>query len=59
MVLWWWMRAEHLDPQLCMGVRAGVGMMEGHAWIECDGHTIDETAEAAASYHGLNWRSPK
>ena len=59
MVLWWWMRAEGLDPKLCMGVRPGAEMIEGHAWIECDGHTIDETAEVAASYHGLNWRSPK
>lgn len=59
MVLWWWMREEDLDPRLCMGIRPGVEMIEGHAWIECDGHTIDETAEAAASYQGLNWRSPE
>ena len=59
MALWWWMRAEGLDPKLCMGVRTGVESIEGHAWIECDGHTIDETVQVAATYHDLNWRSPK
>ncbi len=59
MVLWWWMRSEGLDPRLCMGVRSGVDAIEGHAWIECDGHTIDETEDVAASYQHLDWRSPK
>lgn len=57
-VLWWWMRASGLDPQVCMGVRPGQGGMEGHAWVECDGHVIDETPDAAASFRSLGWRSP-
>lgn len=59
MVLWWWMRTEGFDPKLCMGVRSGVGAIEGHAWIECDGHTIDEAADVAATYQDLAWRSPR
>lgn len=59
MVLWWWMRADGFNPRLCMGVRPGIESIEGHAWIECDGHTIDETTESAATYHGLDWRSPE
>lgn len=59
MVLWWWMRTDGFDPRLCMGVRPGIESLEGHAWIECDGHIIDETAESAATYHGLDWRSPE
>ena len=58
-VLWWWMRSQGFDPTLCMGVRPGVETIEGHAWIECDGHTIDEESHVAAGYSGLDWRSPK
>jgi hypothetical protein len=58
LVLWWWMRARGLDPQLLMGVRSGERGVEGHAWIECDGHLLDETAESVASYQGIGWRSP-
>lgn len=59
MVLWWWMRSAGFDPILRMGVRSGVDAIEGHAWIECDGHVIDETSEVAATYQHLDWRSPR
>lgn len=57
-VLWWWMRSSGLNPQVCLGVRSGEAGVEGHAWVECDDHVIDETRETAASFRSLGWRSP-
>lgn len=59
LTLWWWMRAEGLKPQLRMGVRPGQAAVEGHAWIECDGHLFDETVDGAATYSLLHWNPPE
>jgi hypothetical protein len=56
--LWWWMKESRLGARVCMGVRNSEGSLEGHAWVECDGHLIDESPEVAASYRSLGWRSP-
>lgn len=58
LTLWWWMRARGLAPVLRMGVRPGQSAIGGHAWIECDGHLFDETAEGAATYSLLDWKAP-
>lgn len=58
LALWWWMRSAGLAPELHMGVRPGEATIAGHAWIECDGHLFDETAEGAATYSLLDWKSP-
>lgn len=58
LTLWWWMRANGLDPELRMGVRPGTGGIEGHAWVECDGYLFDETTAGAASWSPLDWHSP-
>lgn len=58
LTLWWWMRARGLAPELRMGVRPGQAAIEGHAWVECDGHLFDETADGAATYSLLDWKPP-
>lgn len=47
LTLWWWMRMEGLAPQLRIGVDRAAGILEGHAWVECDGHLFDETRAGA------------
>lgn len=59
LALWWWMRASGLAPQLRIGVRSTQRDVQGHAWIECDGHLFDETPEGVATYRQLKWKSPR
>jgi hypothetical protein len=47
LTLWWWMRRQGLAPQLRIGVDRTAGTLEGHAWVECDGHLFDETRTGA------------
>lgn len=56
LTLWWWMRAEGLSPQLRIGVRSAGQDVQGHAWIECDGHLFDETPAGALTYQQLEWK---
>lgn len=58
LTLWWWMRACGLSPRLRMGVRTGERAVEGHAWVECDGHLFDETVTGAATWSLLKWNPP-
>ena len=55
-----------VDSTLRVGFRRKNGAMEGHAWIERDGHPLNESAESAATYVLLedadslhDWRSLK
>ncbi len=54
LTLWWWMRAQGLNPQLRIGVGKAKGELEGHAWIECDGHLFDETREGASRWNPID-----
>lgn len=53
LTLWWWMRADGLAPQLCIGVEQADDTLQGHAWVECDGHLFDETRAGAARWSRL------
>lgn len=56
--LWWWMRASGLAPTLQVGIRQTQPDLQGHAWVECNGHVFGETRDGAASYTMLNWKVP-
>lgn len=53
LALWWWMRQSKLAPHLHMGVAQGESNLEGHAWVECDGHLFDETHTGATRWSAL------
>lgn len=54
LTLWWWMRTCDLNPQLHLGVSHIEGTLQGHAWVECDGHLFDETPDGAARWSRIN-----
>ena len=38
----WWMRAHGLDARIHIGVRPGEDGVASHAWVELDGHPVDD-----------------
>lgn len=54
LTLWWWMRSQGLSPQLRIGVAHADGNLQGHAWVECDGHLFDESRPGAARWSQLD-----
>jgi len=56
--LWWWVRTSSLAPGLQVGIRKNQPDLQGHAWVECDGHLFDEALDGATQRSLLDWRSP-
>lgn len=45
LVLWYLLRAQNVPARFRIGVRKSLGKFEAHAWVECDGKALDESAE--------------
>lgn len=45
LVLWYLLRAQNVAARFRIGVRKSPGKFEAHAWVECDGKALDESAE--------------
>jgi hypothetical protein len=44
---------QGIPTEICFGVRAGGAPLDAHAWVEHDGHPINETADIVATYGRL------
>lgn len=45
LVLWWWLRRLGIGSELRIGVRQESGTFAAHAWIECQGLVLNDTAD--------------
>ncbi len=45
LVLWWLLRRQKIESGLCLGVRKGASAIEGHAWVEYLGLSLDGASE--------------
>ncbi len=45
LVLWWLLRCQKIESELCLGVRKGASAIEGHAWVEYLGLSLDGASE--------------
>ena len=50
LLLEWLLRRQHIDSQLRVGVRRNNGKFEAHAWIEYQGHVLNDSNSVAQSY---------
>lgn len=51
LALRWWMRSQGLDARMVIGVRRGEqDEMLSHAWVEFNGHPVDETPAIVARH---------
>ena len=48
--LWWLLRRDGVPATLRIGVRRGETAVEAHAWVEHDGHAINDSPDVAERY---------
>jgi len=51
LVLWWLLRRQYIECELCFGVRKHPNRLEAHAWVQCLGLNLDF---ASATYLTLD-----
>ncbi|NRD90022.1 hypothetical protein C8024_11970 [Sphingopyxis sp. BSNA05] len=53
MLLWWLLNNNDIDAILCRGLRFDKQKLEGHAWVEVDGLTVNDRKHIADEYHNV------
>ncbi len=52
--LQWLLQRQGLRGHLKVGVRFSRGVLEAHAWVECDGRPVNELPAVCAQYHAFS-----
>ena len=50
LVLWWLLRRQGIESKLRIGTRTTGGEFEAHAWVEYDGHPLNEDQDVYERY---------
>lgn len=45
LTLWFQLRRRGIGSDLCIGVRRDGGQLEAHAWVECGGCALNDSAD--------------
>ena len=53
LALWYLLRTQGIQTEVCFGVRPGGAPLDAHAWVEHDGHPINDTEETVGTYGRL------
>ena len=53
LVLWWQLQRRGLAPALRLGTSLAGGAFAAHAWVEHDGHAVNDTPDVAERYAPL------
>jgi hypothetical protein len=58
LVLLWVLRRHGIEAQLCIGVRFLEGALDAHAWVEWQGHPINDRADVAQDFASFGELAP-
>ena len=53
MLVWWFLRRDGMDSQICFGVRTIGGRLLAHAWVEWDGIVLNDSIDITNQYRAL------
>jgi hypothetical protein len=54
LLLWWFLRREGIPGEVRFGVRKCDGRLEAHAWVECHGVVVNDSAAVQENYQSLH-----
>ena len=54
LVLWWLLRRAGFASELRLGARRGAGRFEAHAWVEVQGHPINDRADVRQRFSSFD-----
>lgn len=57
MTLWWLLIRQGIDARFRIGVRTLTGVFESHAWVEYNGHALNEVDHAEKIFTVFDLRS--
>jgi len=52
-LVWWFLRKEGVPSRICFGVRKIDHQLEAHAWVECGGTVVNDSADVREFYQPL------
>lgn len=53
MLVWWFLRREGIQSNICFGVRMNGGLLEAHAWLESNGIVLNDSIDVSGQYKAL------
>ena len=53
LLLWWFLRREGIQSEICFGVRMFNRTLEAHAWVEYRGIVVNDSAKVHENYQAL------
>ena len=54
LTLWWLLQRQDIASDLRIGVRKPDGRFQAHAWVEVDGHTLDQAVQGQEPFKPFN-----
>ena len=54
LLVWWFLRREGIQSQIRFGVRMTGQRLEAHAWVECNGIVLNDSATVHQNYQALD-----
>jgi len=57
LTLWWLLARRGIKAEFRIGVRTLTGVFESHAWVEYDGHVLNEVEHAGKIFTVFDLRS--
>ena len=58
LLLWWFLRKDDIQSEVCFGVQVFKRELAAHAWVECDGVVVNDLADVYEQYYPLKGALP-
>ncbi len=58
LLLWWLLREQGMETQVCFGVRMNGSKLEAHAWVEYSGTVLNDFGDTRRHYQALGEALP-
>jgi hypothetical protein len=58
LLVWWFLRGEGIQSQVCFGVRMNERTLQAHAWVEWDGIVLNDSVNVRQQYQALHEALP-
>jgi hypothetical protein len=57
-LLWWFLRKDDIQCEICFGVQIFKRELEAHAWVECNGVVVNDLANVYEQFYPLKGALP-
>ena len=58
LLVWWFLRKDDIQSEICFGVQMFKRELEAHAWVECNGVVVNDLADVYEQFYPLKGALP-